>query len=142
MKIKKDFCTLVPYFTVISGHMEEALSIADKLCKISIKEEGCLFYNYTVHKNIIHFREAFVDATAAFAHIENIRETVANLAEISTRSRAEIHGPRRELDLIEDPRKNTLLTEEERSKQLELRDVGGLVGPGVDYYYSNVNSTL
>jgi quinol monooxygenase YgiN len=142
MKIKEDFCTLMPYFTVINGHMEEALSIADKLCEISIKEEGCLFYNYTVHKNIIHFREAFVDATAVFLHIENIKETVANLAKISTRSRAEIHGTRRELGLIEDPRKNTLLTEKERSKQLDLRDIGGLVDPDVDYYYSNVNSTL
>jgi hypothetical protein len=50
-----------------------------------------------------HCREAYADAEAILAHLDNVGEVLAEMLLISDRLRLEIHGPAAELEKLSGP---------------------------------------
>jgi quinol monooxygenase YgiN len=89
-----------PYFKIEDGKMDECKGFLAQFCELVTKnEEGCLFYNFTFKGNEMCCREAYVDAQAVLAHLENCGPALGEFlgAGIAALSRIELHGPAGEL---------------------------------------------
>ena len=100
MKLNNDFCTIVPYFKINDGALEQAKSITKQLVSSTQKESGCLFYNFTFNDQIMHCREGYINAAALLEHIENTKNLIAELLSISEIVQLEVHGPKAELQKL------------------------------------------
>ncbi len=100
MKLNDNFCTIVPYFKINDGALEQAKSITKQLVSLTQKESGCLFYNFTFNDQMMHCREGYVSALALLEHIENTKTLIDELLSISEIVQLEVHGPRVELQKL------------------------------------------
>ena len=106
MAEKDTCCTLVPYFKVHDGKLEEFKSGCSEFIEATKNEPGCLFYAYTLNGNEAHCREGYNDAAAVLAHLENVGEKLQSALQIADITRLEVHGPANELDKLREPLKN------------------------------------
>ena len=74
-----------------------------QFCELVINEENCLFYNFTFKGDVLCCREAYKDAAAVMAHLENCGEALGKFVEIAELFRIELHGPAGELDKLREP---------------------------------------
>ncbi|MBN2530777.1 MAG: hypothetical protein JXR76_30600 [Deltaproteobacteria bacterium] len=103
MKLNDNCCTIVPYFNVAMGHIDDFKALGEKFVEKTQDEEKCLFYGFSFHGGIAHCREGYADAEGVLAHLENVGELLQQALEISELSRFEIHGPRKELEKLRGP---------------------------------------
>ena len=96
-------CTIVPYFRVASGKLDEFKELCGKCVEQTKKESKCLFYGFSFDGDQAHCREGYQDAEGAFAHLENIGPLLGEILEISELTRLEVHGPIEELAKLRDP---------------------------------------
>merc|ERR1711907_684441 len=73
--------TIQPTFTIKDWALAEP--IMAEFVEATKKETGCIFYGWTTDKsnNKLFCREAYIDAAAALAHLENIGALVGKLLE-------------------------------------------------------------
>ena len=92
-----------PYFNIKDENMEAAKGFLAKFCDLVSKNEpGCLFYNFTFKGNEMCCREAYKDAAAVQAHLENCGPSLGELLEIAELLRIEVHGPAAELGQLKE----------------------------------------
>ncbi len=92
-----------PYFRIKDADMAACKSFLRRFCElVSSNEEGCLFYNFTFDGNVLCCREAYTDADAVSAHLENCGEALGEFLEIAELLRIELHGPAGELDKLKE----------------------------------------
>lgn len=99
-------CTIVPYFNVHPGRLDEFKALAEKAVAETLKnsdQEKVLFYGFSYNGDVAHCREGYADAEGALAHLGNINPLLQQLLEISDLARLEIHGPAEELDKMREP---------------------------------------
>jgi len=96
-------CSLVPYFEVADGKMEEFKALGEKFVARTKSEPGCLFYAFSFNGQAAHCREGYADATALLAHLENVGSILDEALKIASISRLEVHGPASELDKLRGP---------------------------------------
>ena len=99
-------CTIVPYFKVNPGKLDEFKALAEKAVAETSKnsaEEKVLYYGFSYSGEVAHCREGYADAEGALAHLANINPLLQQLLEISELARLEIHGPAAELDKMRAP---------------------------------------
>jgi quinol monooxygenase YgiN len=92
-----------PYFLITDENMEAAKGFLAQFCDLVSKNEtGCLFYNFTFRGNELCCREAYKDADAVKAHLENCGPALGKFLEIVELSRIEVHGPAAELEQLKE----------------------------------------
>ncbi len=102
-----DICvTIVPYFKVHDGKLDEFKAGCDALIEQTKKEPGALYYGYSFDGNDAHCREGYKDGDALLAHLENIGPLLQEALKISDITRLEVHGPESELAKLREPLSN------------------------------------
>lgn len=98
--------TIVPYFTVPEGKMSEfqaGFQSFYECVKKGTKE--CLYYGFTVCENQVYCREGYKSAEGAFAHLEDVKESLGAAMAIVGPGGLDlsIMGPKPELDKMRGP---------------------------------------
>ena len=92
-----------PYFQVPDENMAAAKAALAQFCDLVSKNEtGCLFYNFTFKGNELCCREAYKDADAVTAHLENCGAALGEFLGIVELLRIEVHGPAAELEKLKE----------------------------------------
>jgi quinol monooxygenase YgiN len=66
-------------------------------------ETGNLFYEFTINGDEVFCREAYVNAEALLAHLDNVSAMLAQALTMAELVRIEVHGPAAELDKLKEP---------------------------------------
>ncbi len=103
----KDTCvTLVPYFKVHEGKLEQFKGGCAAFIEATKTEPACVHYAFTFNVDEAHCREGYDDAEGVLAHLENIGSLLEEALTIADLTRLEVHGPAAELDKLRKPLKD------------------------------------
>ena len=89
-----------PYFKIHEGQMDACKSFLNQFVEKVQSETKCLFYNFTIHGDIVFCREAYEDAEGVLAHLENVGAVFAEFLKIADITQFEIHGPADQLEQL------------------------------------------
>merc|ERR1711861_108545 len=96
-EVPQTIMTIQPTFTVSDWAVAEP--IMAEFVEATKKETGCIYYGWTRNDDKLFCREAYVDAAASLAHLENIGALVGKLLEsAATLDQIELHGPAAEVE--------------------------------------------
>ena len=89
-----DFYTIQPTFTI--KDLAKAEPFMKKCVDLTRTEAGCMYYGWTIQGDKLFCREAYVDAKAVQAHLENIGAAVGEMLDSGAASldKIEFHGPK------------------------------------------------
>ena len=96
-------CTIVPYFQVQTGKLDEFKLLCEKFLEKTRQESNCQYYGFSFNGDLAHCREGYDNAEALLAHLENVGELLQEALKISEIARLEIHGPAAELAKLRRP---------------------------------------
>jgi len=96
-------CTIVPYFKVQQGKLDEFKTLCVQFVETTKTEDKCLYYGFSFDGDIAHCREGYQDAEGALLHLENVGALLEEALKISEIIRLEIHGPEKELAKMREP---------------------------------------
>ena len=96
-------CSIVPYFKVHDGKMDQFKALGERFVETTATEEGVLYYGFAFNGDMAHCREGYKDAEAALAHLDNVGALVQEALTMSSLDRFEIHGPESELAKLREP---------------------------------------
>jgi quinol monooxygenase YgiN len=89
-------CSIHPYFTIVDK--SKAKDIMEEFVTKTNSEKGCIFYGWDLDGDNLFCREAYLDASAVLAHLENVSPCIDKLlAGPAKLQRIEFHGPSSEL---------------------------------------------
>jgi quinol monooxygenase YgiN len=92
-----------PYFKISDQNRAAAKELLQTFCSLVRNEAGCLYYNFCFKGNVLTCREAYRDAAAVLAHIENCGEALGKFSQVAELFRIELLGPAEELDKLREP---------------------------------------
>ena len=95
------FVSLHPYFKVPPDKMPHLKAILPEFAAKTRNETGNLFYEFTINGDEVFCREAYVDAEALLAHLDNVSAMLAQALTMAELVRIEVHGPAAELQATE-----------------------------------------
>ena len=96
-------CTLVPYFRIHDGKLDEFKSLCARFIEKTRNDEKCLHYAFSFDGNDAHCREGYTDADAMLAHLESVSDLLAEAFKIANVTRVEIHAPPDEVEKLREP---------------------------------------
>ena len=96
-------CTIVPYFQVQAGHLDEFKALCERFVAKTEEEPDCLFYGFSFDDHAAHCREGYGSAAGLLAHLENVGALLEEAFKISEITRLEVHGPESELAKLREP---------------------------------------
>ena len=97
------FVSLHPYFKVPPDKMSHLKAILPEFAAKTRNETGNLFYEFTINGDEVFCREAYVNAEALLAHLDNVSAMLAQALTMAELVRIEVHGPAAELDKLKEP---------------------------------------
>ena len=103
METPDSCCTLVPYFKIHPGKLEEMKALCEKFVELTRNEAKVLFYGFTFDGDQMHCREGYQDGEGLLAHLENVGPTFNEALKIADLTRLEVHGPESELAKLRGP---------------------------------------
>jgi hypothetical protein len=95
--------SLHPYFKVHPGKLDDFRGLIDRFIERTSTESTCLYYDFSLHGDVIHCREAYVGAAGALGHVSNVGDLLDEALTLSDLIRIEIHGAAAELDQMREP---------------------------------------
>ncbi len=98
-------CTIVPYWKIQPGKLEDFKAGCEKFVERTRTEEKCLYYGFSFNGDEAFTREGYEDAEGVLAHLENVGDLIEEALKISSLARLEVHGPAQELEKLRDPLK-------------------------------------
>ena len=96
-------CTLVPYFKIQAGKVDEFKAGCPAFVARTESEPGCLFYGFSFDGDVAHCREGYADAAAVLHHLDNVGDLLQEALKISEITRLEVHAPAAELEKLREP---------------------------------------
>jgi quinol monooxygenase YgiN len=96
-------CTIVPYFKVSEGNLDDFKSLCEQAVERANGEPGCLYYGFSFNGHEVFCREGYNDADAALFHLGNIAPVLQEMLKVSEIARLEVHGPADELAKLREP---------------------------------------
>ena len=96
-------CTIVPYFNVQEGKLDDFYALCDQFVDKTKQEAKCLYYGFSFDGNTAHCREGYEDAEGLLAHLENVGALLQESLQIAEIVRLEVHGPALELEKLKGP---------------------------------------
>lgn len=103
MALEDTVCTLVPYFAVRDGKLDDFKAIGAEMVERTASESAVRFYGFSFDGHTAHCREGYDDAQGILDHLENVDELLKRALEISSLERLEVHGPAAEIDKLREP---------------------------------------
>jgi quinol monooxygenase YgiN len=95
--------SLHPYFKVHPGQLAAAQALLPQFVAKTSTEPGRVQYEFTISDDVVFCREAYHDASATLAHLDNVGALLGEMLKISELIRLEIHGPAGELEKLKGP---------------------------------------
>jgi quinol monooxygenase YgiN len=100
----KDSCvTIVPYFKVKDGKMNEFKDLCRRFVDKTKSESGCLYYGFGFNGNRVHCREGYKNAEGLLTHLNNVGELIKETGLYADTEILEIHGTESELAKLRKP---------------------------------------
>lgn len=96
-------CSIVPYFKIANGKIEQFKEICDRFVEKTKTESKCLYYGFSFCDDIAHCREGYEDAESVLLHLENVGSILNEALQISEIIQLEIHGCEEEISKLRDP---------------------------------------
>ena len=87
-------CTLVPYFKIHAGKLNDAKALCEKFVEKTRGEAKVMFYGFSFDGDHMHCREGYQDADGVLAHLENVGELFKEVLKIVDLTRLEVPRPR------------------------------------------------
>ncbi len=103
MALNDTVCSLVPYFTVQDGKLDEFKALGEQMVERTKNESEVVYYGFSFNGQRAHCREAYASAKGILAHLENVDELLKQALAIASLDLLEIHGPAAELDQLKEP---------------------------------------
>ena len=103
MAVQDRCCTIVPYFKVPDGRLDEFKKLCEQFVAKTKQEAKCLYYGFSFDGSQAHCREGYEDAEGLLAHLQNIGALLEQSLKIAELTRLEIHGPEEELAKLREP---------------------------------------
>jgi len=90
--------TIVPYFTVPDGKMEEFKAGFKDFYKYTKRGTSeCIYYNFAVSGNVVHCREGYKSGAGALAHLGDVKAQLDAAVAMSAKVDLHLMGPGKEL---------------------------------------------
>ncbi len=105
MATSDTMCTIVPYFTVQDGKMDEFKALGDQMVERTQNEKDVLFYGFSFNGDQAFCREGYTSGEGVLAHLENVDALLKQALAIASLDQFEIHGPEAELAKLREPLK-------------------------------------
>lgn len=105
MALEDTVCTLVPYFTVQDGKLEEFKALGQQMVDKTKNEDDVAFYGFSFSGQRAHCREGYKSAAGILKHLENVDELLQQALKIASLDSLEIHGPASDVAELQDPLK-------------------------------------
>ncbi|MDA7948174.1 MAG: hypothetical protein MPJ78_11945 [Hyphomicrobiaceae bacterium] len=103
---EKDTCvTLVPYFKVHEGKLQQFKDGCAAFIEKTSTEPACVHYAFSFNGDEAHCREGYDHAEGVLAHLDNVGELLQQALQIADITRLEVHGPADELEKLKEPLK-------------------------------------
>ncbi len=100
----QDTCvTILPYFQVSDGRIEEFRQLCEQMVAKASGEAKCLYYGFSLDGNEVFCREGYEDADGLLAHLQNVGALIQEALKISKIIRLEVHGNAEELAKLKGP---------------------------------------
>jgi quinol monooxygenase YgiN len=96
-------CTLVPYFKVHAGKLDDFRDLCEQFVAKTSEEAQCLYYGFSFDGDQVHCREGYQGAEGILTHLDNVAPILEEALEIADLIRLEIHGPEEELAKLRGP---------------------------------------
>ena len=106
MALEDAVCTLVPYFTVNDGKLDEFKAISERLVEKTKQEADAVFYGFSFSGHRAHCREGYTSAAGILKHLENVNDLLGEALKISQLESLEVHAPQSEISLLQEPLKD------------------------------------
>lgn len=103
MAVEDSMCTIVPYFTVQDGKMDEFKALGEQMVAKTRTEAECLFYGFTFNGDRAFCREGYTSGEGVLAHLQNVDEPLKKALAIASLDIFEIHGPAAEIEKLREP---------------------------------------
>jgi quinol monooxygenase YgiN len=103
MALTDTCCTLVPYFKVHEGKLDEFHKLGDQFVEQTMKEAKCMHYGFSFNGMQAHCREGYADAEGILAHLDNVKPLLDQALKIADITRLEVHAPNSEIEKLRQP---------------------------------------
>ncbi|MBX2885118.1 MAG: hypothetical protein KTR32_34490 [Granulosicoccus sp.] len=103
MALTDSVCTLVPYFTVQDGKLDEFKALGAQMVERTQSESDCAFYGFSFSGQRAHCREGYNSAEGILAHLANVDSLLKQALAIASLDLLEVHGPASELEKLKEP---------------------------------------
>ncbi|MCB1807098.1 MAG: hypothetical protein KDJ99_18690 [Candidatus Competibacteraceae bacterium] len=103
MAVNDTCVSIVPYFKVHQGQLDNFKAGCEKFIEKTQPEEKCLYYGFCFNGDEAHCREGYADAEGALTHLQNVDALLKEALTISDLTKLEIHGPEQELAKLRGP---------------------------------------
>lgn len=105
MALEDNICTLVPYFTVQDGKLDEFKALGEQMVEKTKSEADVAFYGFSFSGQQAHCREGYTSADGILKHLENVDGLLQQALKIADLDRLEVHGPASEVAALAEPLK-------------------------------------
>lgn len=105
MALEDQVCTLVPYFTVQDGKLDEFKALGEKMVSATKNESDVSFYGFSFSGQRAHCREGYNSAAGVLAHLENVDSLLQQALKIASLDLLEVHAPASEVAALQEPLK-------------------------------------
>lgn len=96
-------CTIVPYFEVHEGKLDEFKAFCERFVDKTSQEGDVLYYGFSFDGDVVHCREGYANAEAVLTHLDNVGALLQQALEIADLTKLEIHGPADQLARLREP---------------------------------------
>lgn len=103
MANKDTCCTLVPYFKVHAGKLDEFKALGEQFVAKTETEPKCLHYAFSFDGDTAHCREGYADAEGMLAHLDNVGALLQEALKIADITRLEVHAPADQVAKLREP---------------------------------------
>jgi len=103
MATKDTCCTIVPYFKIASGKIEDFKALCERFVEKTNNEAKCLYYGFSFNGEQAYCREGYQDAEGVLTHLENVGSLLEEALKIAELTCLEIHGSETELAKLREP---------------------------------------
>lgn len=103
MTTENTTCTIVPYFQIQDGQVNQAKALCASMVEQTKAEPLCRYYGFFLDDHTLFCREGYENAEGVLAHIKNIGPLLGQLLELAEMTTLEIHGPADQLEQLKGP---------------------------------------
>lgn len=103
MKTLDECVTILPYFRVHPGKMDQFKELCNRCVATTNNEIDCLYYGFSFHGDEVHCREGYTNAEGVLAHVQNAGNLIQEALTLADLYRMEVHGTTEQLEKLKSP---------------------------------------